>query len=176
MINMIISISKQTLACVGKGNGALKAISVSLTVSKKGCSISVLFSLENLVLERSASKGWKDQVWLRGKKVTPGRMVETHSQPSPAQPGKVKPKKPGLFWITETNMDSGFECQPLPLLSLNRFSQLWNRGENNTYSIEILWGPNKLIHIKSLEKYLASIKSSVSVCYYCQQHQDTSFP
>lgn len=28
MINMIISILKQTLACVGKGNGALKAISL----------------------------------------------------------------------------------------------------------------------------------------------------
>lgn len=43
MINMIISILKQTLACVGKGNGALKAISLSLTLSKKGQSTGLSF-------------------------------------------------------------------------------------------------------------------------------------
>lgn len=35
MINTIISILEQTLACVGKGNGALKAISLSLTLLRK---------------------------------------------------------------------------------------------------------------------------------------------
>lgn len=43
MINMIISILKQTLACVGKGSGALKAISLSLTLSKKSQSTGLSF-------------------------------------------------------------------------------------------------------------------------------------
>lgn len=86
MINMIISTLKQTLACVGKGNGALKAISFSLTLSKKGQSTGLTFREKSLHFG-----GERPRTGVTGRKMgTLGHMLQGSLHPHLG----VSPRRP----------------------------------------------------------------------------------
>lgn len=114
---MIISILKQLLACVGKGNGALEATFISLTPSKKNQSISsFVFTWKAKCCKGLHLRGERTKTGLRCRKDGVPRMQGTGpTPPSPPQlgvsplgclPDKIKWTKTYLLRVTGTNADA----------------------------------------------------------------------